>query len=264
MSILHSVVLGGLQGISEFFPVSSSGHLIIFPWLLGWDDFGNDESLKRAFDVALHTGTFLALLYHFRLDIYRVLKTRDAVFIFKIAIATVPAVLAGVFLFNDSTIENIWLIALLLICFGLALAFWDFWAAANRNIENFKIKDAVILGLAQAGALWPGVSRSGIVITAARFRGYSRVASVELSFWMALPVLLGAGIYKFWDIGGTSGIPSDMRPAFLVGILVSAVVGFLTLKVFLGIIKKLSFTPFVLERILLGLLAFGFLASSFR
>lgn len=272
MSLLHSVVLAILQGIAEFFPISSSAHLRIFPWLLGWDDFGNNENLRQAFDVALHLGTAIALLVHFRKEIFSLIKGAATSkgdtpnpweFILKIFIATIPAGLAGVFLFDNSS-EAIWVIAALLILFGLILGIVDMFVPFQKNLDKFSIKDAVLFGLVQAVALVPGVSRSGIIISAARLKGFSRSAAVDISFWMAIPILLGAAVYKFIDIGGVSGIPSNMRPAFLLGILVSAVVGYIALKGLVELVKKFSLAPLVLERILLGSLALILLSTSFR
>ncbi len=269
MSILHSLVLGIIQGISEFFPVSSSAHLRIFQWLLGWDDFGGDESLKKAFDVALHLGTALALLVYLRKDI--VLLTakifrRDLEslkFVGGIGLATIPAVLLGVFVFNDLE-SSIWVMSMLLISFGILLLVVDVWFPTKKGIEKLTPFESVLFGIAQAAALMPGVSRSGVIATAARARGFNRASAIRVAFFMALPILVGAAAYKFIDIGGFSGIPSNMRDGFLIGMVVSGVVGWFSLKTLTKLLEKFGFLPFVLERVLLGVVALVFLATPFR
>ncbi len=195
MPIFHAVVLGLIQGLSEFLPISSSGHLLLAPWLFGWDDF-DDASIEKAFDVALHIGTLIAAVAYFRRDLGVYLRegwrtvarrdqppSRDGRVAWLLLLSTVPAALVGA-LFESQIDEQLGtptIIAVSLIGFGVLLAVAD-RATGRRVVGGFGVTDAVVIGAAQALALNPGTSRSGITITAARFRGFDRDAAARLSF----------------------------------------------------------------------------------
>ncbi|CAN5579543.1 undecaprenyl-diphosphate phosphatase [soil metagenome] len=285
MPLVHAIVLGIVQGLSEFLPISSSGHLALVPWLFGWDDFGGDQSLAKAFDVALHLGTLAGALAYFRKDlvVYAREGTRlglarirgvtvedgpartDGRIAWLLVLSAIPAAITGVVL--DSTIERLddefWLIAVMLIVFGLVLLYAD-RLAGDRSTGAFRTRDAVAMGVGQALALQPGVSRSGVTITVGRRLGFSRDAAARLSFLMSLPIIAGAGLYKLTDVLSSGGIPAGLRSAFAAGMVTSALTGWLAVWATLRLVRTRTFTPFVVYRVIAGVAVLGILASSFR
>lgn len=277
MPILHAIILGITQGLSEYLPISSSGHLILVPWLFGWDDFAGQDHLKKTFDVALHLGTLAGALAYFRADVLRyaiagikALRSpkqadTDGRIAWFLVLSTVPAALVGALL--DSKIEKlddkIWLIAVMLIVFGLLLLYAD-RLTGKRTVEEFRARDAFIMGLGQMIALQPGTSRSGITITTSRWLGFSRDAAARLAFLMSLPITAGAVAYKFADVMANGGIPAGMRGGFVAGIISSGITGWFAVWGTLRYIRTRTFTPFVIYRVLAGLFVFGLLASTFR
>ena len=198
MSVFQSIVLGVVQGLTEFLPISSSGHLILVPWLFHWTFFLQHPSLNKTFDVALHIGTFVGAAIYFRNDIARYLaawfrsigaravRTVDERLAWLLILASIPGAIAGAAGEEvvDKHLGQPWLIAVWLAVFGLLLFYVDRRARAVRSIEDLKTGDAVVLGIAQAVALSPGVSRSGVTITAGRGLGLTREAAVRFSFLM--------------------------------------------------------------------------------
>ena len=269
MPILHAVVLGIVQGLSEFLPISSSGHLLVVPWLFDWDDFGGDASLEKTFDVALHIGTLLALLVYFRADLWKLTRdgltrprTREGRFAWMLAASAVPAAITGAVL-NDWIDENLGqipLIATMLIVFGFVLL-WADRAGGTRPIEDVRLRDVVLMGVGQAVALQPGVSRSGVTMTAGRFAGLSRDASVRVAFLMSVPITAGAVLFKGVDVAGEGGIPPGFGPAFAWGIVASAVTGFVAVWGILRLVRTSTFTPFVIYRVLVGIALLGIYAA---
>ena len=270
MPILHAIVLGIVQGLTEFLPISSSGHLLAVPWLFDWDDFGADgESLKKTFDVALHIGTLLGVLLYFRTDLWQLTRdgltrprSRQGRFAWMLAASAVPAAITGAVL-NDWIDENLGqipLIATMLIVFGLVLL-WADRAGGTRAIEEVRLRDVVFMGIGQAVALQPGVSRSGVTMTAGRFAGLSRDAAVRVAFLMSVPITAGAVLFKGVDVMGEGGIPEGFAPAFAWGIAASAVTGFVAVWGILRLIRTSTFTPFVIYRVLAGLFLFGVYAA---
>jgi undecaprenyl-diphosphatase len=275
--ILHAIVLGAVQGLSEFLPISSSGHLALVPWLFGWNDFGGDEALAKAFDVALHLGTLAGALTYFRRDV--ALYTREGLravlpgrpashdgrLAWMLLLSALPAAVTGAAL--DATIERlddeIWLIAALLIVFGLVLL-WADRLKGDRVVDDFRPRDAVLMGVGQALALQPGVSRSGVTITVGRRLGFARDSAARLSFLMSLPIIAGAGLYKLASVAADGGIPSSLWPPFVAGVLTSAVTGWVAVWGTLRLVRRRSFTPFVVYRVVVGLAVLGVLASTFR
>ncbi|HEY3140668.1 MAG TPA: undecaprenyl-diphosphate phosphatase [Acidimicrobiales bacterium] len=271
MSILHAIVLGIAQGLAEYLPISSSGHLILIPWLFGWNDFAGDASLEKTFDVALHLGTLIGAVTYFRSDIRRLVraaildpKRKDGRLAWMIALSAVPAAITGA-IFADTIEEHtsIAMIGVMLIVGALALA-WADGALGKRTIDEVTPRDAVILGMAQALALQPGVSRSGVTMTAGRFVGLGRDAAARFAFLMSLPITAGALAYKFIDVQGDGGIPDNMRAAFVWGIISSAVTGYLAVWGTLKLVRSHSFAPFVIYRLILGTSVLVILATSFR
>lgn len=272
MSILHSIVLGIVQGLSEYLPISSSGHLILVNWLFGWDDFRGDEELQKAFDVALHLGTLGGALFYFRSDVRRLVraaildpKRKDGRLAWLIALSAVPAAIVGALFASwvEEATDVIWLIGVMLIVGALGLA-WADGTLGKRTIDEVTTKDAVTLGIAQALALQPGLSRSGVTITAARVIGLGRDASVRFAFLMSLPITAGAIVYKYVDIGGWSGVPADMHAGFVAGIIASAITGYIAVWGTIKLVRTHSFLSFVVYRIVLGAAVLGLVAAGFN
>jgi len=277
MSIFHAIVLGITQGLSEYLPISSSGHLILVPWLFGWNDFADNDHLKKTFDVALHMGTLAGALAYFRADVMRYSRaslrmighrdrtTPDGRIGWLLLLSAIPAALVGAAL--DSKIEKlddkIWLIAVMLIALGLLLLVAD-RLAGRREVHEFRARDAVIMGTAQMIALQPGASRSGMTITAGRWLGFDRDSAARLSFLMALPITAGAGLYKLADVISNGGIPSELRGAFVAGIITSGVTGWFAVWGMLRFVRTRTFTPFVAYRVAAGIGVLALLATSFR
>jgi undecaprenyl-diphosphatase len=272
VSILHAIVLGIVQGLSEYLPISSAGHLILVPWLFGWNDFAGNESLEKTFDVALHLGTLVGAVVYFRSDIRRLVraaildpKRKDGRLAWLIALSALPAAVVGG-LFADTIEENtdqIAAIAVMLIVGGLALA-WADGALGKRTIDEVSRKDAIVMGLGQALALQPGVSRSGVTMTAGRFLGLGRDAAARFAFLMSLPIIAGALVFKFIDVQGEGGVPDDMRAAFFWGIVSSAITGYLAVWGTLKLVRSHSFAPFVLYRLIVGFAVLALLATPWR
>jgi undecaprenyl-diphosphatase len=272
VSILHAIVLGITQGLTEYFPVSSSGHLILVPWLFGWDDFAGNESLRNTFDVALHIGTLGGALAYFRRDIVRLARaavrtprSKDGRLAWLLAVSTVPAAVTGAVLADtiEENTDQVWLIATMLIVGALGLA-WADGVRGKRTIDEVGLTDALIMGVAQAIALQPGVSRSGVTITAGRFAGLGRDGAARFAFLMSLPIVAGAGLFKWFDVSGEGGIPADFRAPFAWGIVASAITGYVAVWGTLRLVRSHSFAPFVLYRLVLGASVLLVLASSFR
>jgi undecaprenyl-diphosphatase len=259
--ILHAIVLGITQGLSEFLPISSSGHLRLVPWLFGWDDFNGQASLEKTFDVALHLGTLIGALAYFRADVVRYARaglrrdardTTDGRLAWLILLSTIPAALTGA-LFAD-VIERktgyIWLIATMLIAFGLVLG-WADRRPGIRTVDEVRPRDALLMGVGQALALQPGVSRSGVTMTAGRLGGLGRDGAARFAFLMSLPITAGALVFKGLDVA-SEGIPDGFVAPFVWGIVASGVTGWFAVWGTLRLIRTRTFTPFVVYRVVAG------------
>ena len=258
MDPLHAAILGALQGLTEVLPISSSAHLILVPRFLGWPESG------LTFDVALHVGTLLALLVYFRSDIVALVGSfvrvvtgkgdgADRLPLYLIA-GTVPAAVVGKLL--EDPIEELFrrspiLIALFLIAFGLLLAAADRFGAKRREMARIGLKEALVIGLAQCLALVPGVSRSGITITAALFQGFTREAAARFSFLLSLPIVAGAGILKMAHLA-QHGVPAGEGLSLAIGVVTSAVFGYLSVALLLKLVQRHSLAPFVWYRVAAG------------
>lgn len=276
MDTLHAIVLGVVQGLTEFLPVSSSGHLQLVPWLFEWNDFEGNPDLETAFDVAVHLGTLVGAIAYLWRDVMRLStagvrmalggeRTRDGRIAMMLLATVVPAGVIGVVLsgVRDALDDDVWLTGVTLIVFGLLLLYAD-RIGGDRPFESIGWRDAAIVGLAQACALQPGVSRSGVTVTAARWVGFERSDAARLVFLMSIPVIAAAGLYSFIDIGGMSGIPSDFRGAFLWGMLSSAVTGWVAVWGLLAFVRSRDFSPFVVYRVVVGLTVLGIVAAGWR
>jgi undecaprenyl-diphosphatase len=260
--IVHAIVLGITQGLSEFLPISSSGHLRLVPWLFGWDDFAGDAGLEKAFDVALHLGTLVGAIAYFRADIARYLRaaftsagegTDDRRVAWLLVVSAVPAAVTGG-LFADTIEEKtgyIWLIATMLIAFGLVLA-WADRRPGVRTVADVRLRDALLMGAGQAVALQPGVSRSGVTMTVGRFAGMGRDGAARFAFLMSLPITTGALVFKAVDVAGEGGIPDGFAAPFVWGIVASGLTGWLAVWGMLRLLKTRTFAPFVAYRVVVG------------
>ncbi|MEM8943253.1 MAG: undecaprenyl-diphosphate phosphatase [Pseudomonadota bacterium] len=252
----QAVSLAFIQGLTEFLPISSSAHPLFPTLLLGWDDQG------VAFDVAVHFGTLLAVLWYFRADLWRLtggvggllrgqVESGESREILYLAIATVPAVVAG-FLLNDAVdkLRSLPVIASSTIVFALVLAWADRRGAISHRTEVPGMIAALFIGLAQALALIPGTSRSGITLSAALFLGMSRQAAARFSFLLSIPVIAGAALLKSLELL-ESRVSVDWEMLALAAGL-SGVVAYLTIAWFIALVNRIGMMPFVLYRLVLG------------
>jgi undecaprenyl-diphosphatase len=261
---LQALLLGVVQGLTEFLPISSSGHLILVPWLLDFDYLEEHEDFNKTFDVAVHAGTLVAVLVYFRHEIWRLIKaalksigsrkisTPDERLAWLIALATVPAAAVGA-AFSDTIEEDFgdpWQIAILLIVFGVVL-----WLAdrlpERRQMESLSWVEAAGIGVAQAIALAPGTSRAGITITAGRFLGLTRDAAARFSFLMLAPVVAGATVFKGAEVV-RDGLPPGSTGPILVGFAAAAVSGFGAIWGLLRYVRTHSYDVFVVYRLIAG------------
>ena len=258
MDFFRAVVLGVIQGLTEFLPISSSAHLAIFPKFFGWDDPG------AAYTAVIQIGTELAVLLYFWRDIWTIgsgwvrgVFSADARrepewrMGWFVIIGSVPIVLLGLLLQDaiDRDFRNLWVIGTTLIVLGIVLGIAERVGRKSSPIEDLSMKHAVLLGLAQAGALVPGVSRSGATISMGLFLGYERAAATRYAFLLAIPAVVGAGIFKLKDIGGDNTYGTGPT---VVGTVVSFVVGLAVIHWLLKYVSTHSYTPFVVYRVGLG------------
>ena len=257
MDIIQTIVLAIIQGLTEFLPISSSAHLILVSDLSDWPDQGT------AFDVALHIGTLLAVLYYFRPEISEMLKTKHFTSMDNainsqlgiIVIATLPIVLVGG-LFNEFVTDNLrssMVIALASIFFGIILFLADSNQQQRNEAVNLSLRLGLIIGLFQVLALIPGTSRSGITIAAGLFLGLSRVEASRFSFLMAIPVIIAASVLQSYELFSNDQISINYMN-FIFGIVISSFVAFLTIRWFLELVTRIGMLPFVIYRVLLGLM----------
>jgi undecaprenyl-diphosphatase len=274
--ISHAIILGLVQGLSEFLPISSSGHLLLVPWLFGWDDFDN-ASTEKAFDVALHLGTLVAAVVYFRHDLVVYVRegtravvhrreptSREGRLAWLLLLSTVPAAVVGA-VFSDQIDDQLGtptIIAVSLILGGLLLE-WADRSTGRRTIDDFSTRDAWVVGAAQALALNPGTSRSGITMTAGRFSQFDRDAAVRISFLMMIPVTAGAVLFKGLGLA-SDGIPEGLAVPMLVGIVTSALSGWVAVWGLLRLVRTHSFTPFVIYRVVVGLSVLVIVATGWR
>ena len=280
MSILHAIVLGIVQGLTEFLPISSSGHLVIVPWIFGWNDY-DSQATAKAFDTALHLGTLAAVLIYLRKDLI-VYVTQGTQLIFNrkqpatnagrrawlLVLSAVPAGIVGA-AFEEKITEKLGspaLIGVSLIIFGVVLIWADRRATAKshrRTVDSLTLRNALVIGAAQVLALNPGTSRSGITITAARLSGYSRDAAARLSFLMSVPIISGAVVFKLAKLV-RDGIPEGLLVPMLVGIVVAGVSGWIAMWSMIRLVRTKTFAPYVFYRCIVGVGVLLALASTWR
>jgi undecaprenyl-diphosphatase len=256
MTVFQALVLGILQGLAEFLPISSSAHLALAPWVFGWQDPG------LAFDVALHVGTLVAVLWYFNQEwrmlgvaFLRLVRTRradteQAQRVIYLVIATIPGALAGLALEDhaESTFRDPVLIAIALMVMGVILWLVDRTAVAARPLSSMRWMDALLVGIGQMFAIIPGVSRSGSTITTGRALKFSREAAAVFSFLMSAPITFAATVLKVPDALRESGISAPL----VVGVLASAVSGWLAITVLLKLVARRGYGSFAAYRLALG------------
>lgn len=260
LSDWQALVLGLTQGLTEFLPISSSGHLILVPWLADWHYLAENEQFHRTFDVSLHIGTLLAVIFYFSKDIRNLIvafvrtlgkrraDTPDERVSWYVAIATVPAVIVGALGEKaiDEHLGNPWQIAILLGVFAVLLYVAD-RLPERREMEAMGRKGALMLGIAQCFALMPGVSRSGVTITAGRFLGLTRDHAARFSFLLLVPITTGAIVYK--AAKHFDSLPPGWVGPFVVGIVASGASGLLAIHGLLTFLRKRDYSPFVIYRL---------------
>ena len=268
MNVFQALVLGIVQGLTEFLPVSSSAHLALAPWLLGWADPG------LAFDVALHVGTLVAVLWFFRDEwmrlagsAWQIVLTRrvdspEKRRVIHLIIATIPAAIAGKLLgeYADTTLRSPRLIATTLIVMGIVLWLVDRLAAQIRSIDDMRWPHALAIGVAQMLALVPGVSRSGATITGGRALSFNRESAAVFSFLMSMPITAAAAILKVPEALREGG----PRLPLLVGVLAAGVSGWLAISVLLRYVSRHSYGVFAIYRVALGLAVLALVAARAR
>jgi len=258
-----AVTLGIIQGLSEFLPISSSAHLILAPWFFGWPDPG------LTFDVALHVGTLIAVAVYFWRDwiaLFRAAprpRSPEGRLFWLLILGALPGGIAGVLLDSlaERTLRSPLLIAGTLAVMGLVLFGADRWSRRDRGLLDLGPLDAVLIGVAQALAIIPGVSRSGMTIATARGRGVDRADAARFSFLLGSPIILGAALFKLRHL---IGIPGAIDGPFLAGIATSAVVGLLSIGFMLRYLRSAGFGLFVIYRLLLAGLVIATLLLGLR
>jgi undecaprenyl-diphosphatase len=265
LSDWQAFALGVTQGATELLPISSSGHLILVPWLAGWTYLQDHPDFNKTFDVALHLGTLIAVVLYFWEEVVRYttawfrsvgkrrIETVDERISWYIAAATVPAAIAGAAgeSFIEDHLGDPWQIAITMALFAIVLWLAD-KLVARREIENIGWRGAFGVGLAQCLALMPGVSRSGVTITAGRFLRLDRDDAARLSFLLLIPIVFGAAVLKGVKDVAIDGLPPGSAGPFVVGVLAAAGVGMIAIWALLGYVRRHTYTLFVVYRLVLA------------
>lgn len=277
LSDWQALTLGIVQGLTELLPISSSGHLILVPWLAGWRYLETHETFNKTFDVALHLGTLVAIVAYFWADVRaltlaafrslwrRRIETRDERVVWYVLAASVPAGIAGAV--GESVLESRfgapWQIAIFLAVFGVLL-----WIADRRperkDVDGMTLRDSLTVGFSEILALMPGVSRSGITITTSRFLGLDRDSAARFSFLLLIPIVLGAVLYTGLKNIVLSPLPDGWEGPFVVGTIASAGAGLVAIELLLGYVRRHSYSPFVLYRVAVAVAVIAIIASGVR
>lgn len=265
MTVVQAIVLGIVQGLTEFLPVSSSGHLLLVPWLFNWHFLLENPDLNKTFDVALHLGTFVAVVLYFWRDIVKLigawvrsiarrsLKEPEARLAWLLIVSTIPAALVGV-LFEDFITERLgkpWMIGVAMILFAGVMYLIDHLAKLDRDMEDLGWFDALLIGVAQALALFPGVSRSGITMVTGLVLRLDRESAARYSFLMSIPVIGGAAVFKGMQVA-RDGLPAGTATPFLAGMVAAALSGIAAIWFVLAYLQRHNFNLFVVYRIIVG------------
>ena len=265
MTILQAIILGIVQGLTEFLPISSSGHLILVPWLFNWHFLLNNPDLNKSFDVALHLGTFVAVLVYFWREVVRLvaawvrsvarrsLADPEARLAWLLLVSTIPAAFLGVVFesFIEDRLGKPWLIAVMMIVFAFVMYAIDHVAKLDRDLDALTWTDSILIGVAQAFALCPGVSRSGITMMTGLALRLDRESAARYSFLLSIPVIGGAAAYKAVHVA-KDGLPAGTAMPFVVGIASAAISGMIAIWFVLRYLKTHNFNLFVVYRIVVG------------
>jgi undecaprenyl-diphosphatase len=278
MDLFRALILGLVQGVTEFLPISSSAHLVLVPWLLGWGDPG------LAFDAMAHWGTLAALVITFRRDLVELARAWNgkwrmedgkkmdngqpspfysppSIFPLLIIVGTIPAALAG-FLFEDffeSLFGSPLRVAVLLLVTGFILVLSERLGRRWRDMESLALFDALLIGLAQAAAIAPGISRSGATIAAGLLVGLRREAAARISFLLAMPIIFGAGLLQLLRLA-QAGLSASTLPPLAVGLLAAAFSGYLSIRFLLAYLQRGKLYPFAVYCWAVGLFVLGRIA----
>ena len=265
MTVLQAIILGIVQGLTEFLPISSSGHLLLVPWLFNWHFLLENPDLNKTFDVALHLGTFVAVVIYFWREIGRLigawvrsisrrsLAEPEGKLAWLLIVSTIPAAIVGV-LFEDFITNHLgkpWMIGVAMIVFAGFMYLIDHIAKLDRDLEALSWFDAVLIGVAQALALLPGVSRSGITMMTGLLLRLDRESAARYSFLMSIPVIGGAAAFKGLQIA-KDGLPAGTAMPFAVGMVAAALSGIAAIWFVLAYLKRHNFNIFVIYRIVVG------------
>jgi undecaprenyl-diphosphatase len=274
LSNWQALVLGLVQGATELLPISSSGHLILVPWLADWTYLEQNDQFNQTFDVALHLGTLIAVAAYFWGDVVRLagawfrsiarrsVVTADERAAWFVFVATIPAVVIGAAgeTFIADHLGEPWQIAMLLAAFAIVLWIAD-QQPARRGVGSLGLRDAVVIGAAQAAALAPGVSRSGITISAARFLGLDREAAARISFLLLIPITFGAVVFKGATDVVFGELPDGWQGPFVVGVLAAIASGLVAIEFLLRFVQRHTYTPFVVYRLIVALIVLLLIVS---
>jgi undecaprenyl-diphosphatase len=277
LTILQAIILGIVQGLTEFLPISSSGHLIIVPWLFNWHFLLNNPDLNKTFDVALHLGTFVAVLVYFWREVVKLigawvrsiagrsLADPEAKLAWLLLVSTIPAGVLGVALesFIEDRLGKPWIIAVMMIVFAFVMYAIDHIAKLDRDLDALTWSDSILIGVAQAFALCPGVSRSGVTMMTGLALRLDRESAARYSFLLSIPVVGGAAAFKAVEIA-RDGLPSGTAMPFAVGIVSAAVSGFAAIWFVLAYLKRNNFNLFVIYRIVVGVAILILIVSGVR
>lgn len=276
MSVLEALLLGIVQGLTEFLPISSSGHLIVVPWLQDYDFLRDDPQFNKTFDVALHAGTLVAVIGYFRAELRlmiagffrtlgaRAIRDADERLAWVVVVGTIPAVIVGGLgeSWIDEHLGEPWMIAILLAVFGLVL-----FAADRRpqrhGVSSVTLRQALFIGVAQAFALAPGTSRSGVTISAARVLGLERDAAARISFLLLVPAVAGATVLKGYG-AIEDGLPDGVIVPMIVGMIAAGVSSYVAIAGLLAFVRRRSYDVFVWYRLAAAAVILGVIALGWR
>lgn len=265
MTWWHALILGIVQGLTEFLPISSSGHLILVPWLFGWEWSFAHTDLNKTFDVALHFGTFVAVLAYFWRQVISILRcwfrsiakrridNAEERLAWLLLISTIPAGLVGVAFesFVEDQLGKPYLICIMMFVFAIVMWAADRYSRLDKTISDLRWPGALGIGVAQALALAPGVSRSGITMVTGLFIGFDREAAARYSFLLSVPVVGGAALVKAMELA-KDGMPHGMAVPFVVGMAAAAASGFAAIWFLLGYLRRHTFRIFVVYRLVVA------------
>jgi undecaprenyl-diphosphatase len=264
MTIIQALILGIIQGLTEYIPVSSTAHLILVPWLLGWNF---DPNAKVVFDILVQWGTLVGVIIYFWRDIMQILRavfsglvhrkpfeTFDARLGWLVVVATIPAVIAGVFIkkYLVQLYEMYILISIVLMLGGLLMLAAERFGKRTRDLKQMTWLDSLIVGLWQILAMIPGVSRSSATISGGMLRDFNREDAARFSFLMSIPALLGAGVVALKDLFEVPGLLGSLAAPLLVGFLAAAITGYFSIRWLLGYLKTRSLSIFIVYRFVFG------------